>query len=76
MRLLKKAEVLILFKQIEKNRIRVNFRSSPSVDVNKIAQFFGGGGHKSASGTTINDSLERAEKKVVSFIKRYTNRLK
>jgi len=76
MRLLKNVEVLILFKHIEKNRIRVNFRSRPTVDVNKIAQFFGGGGHKSASGTTIEDTLPHVEKKVISFVKRYTNRLR
>ncbi len=76
MRLLKGVEVLILFKKMEKDKIRVNFRSRPSVDVNKVAQFFGGGGHKSASGTTIETDLKSAERKVVSFIKRYTNKLK
>lgn len=76
MRLLKGVEVLILFKTVEKDRIRVNFRSRPSVDVNKIAQFFGGGGHKSASGTTIEAGLKQAERKVVSFVKRYTNKIK
>jgi phosphoesterase RecJ-like protein len=76
MRLLKDPEVFILFKKLEKNKIRVNFRSRSRIDVNRIAQFFGGGGHKCASGTTIEDSLEGAEKKVISFVKRYTNHLK
>jgi phosphoesterase RecJ-like protein len=76
MRLLKNVEVLILFKKVEKNKIRVNFRSRPTVDVNRIAQFFGGGGHKSASGTTIEGEISQAEKKVISFVKRYTNKLK
>ncbi|UCC94325.1 MAG: hypothetical protein JSW40_05805, partial [Candidatus Omnitrophota bacterium] len=73
MRLLRGIEVFILFKKVEKNKCRINFRSRSKVDVNKIAQFFGGGGHKSASGTTIDDTLEGAEKKVISFAKRYTN---
>ena len=76
MRLLKNVEVLILFKKVDKNKIRVNFRSRPTVDVNRIAQFFGGGGHKSASGTTIEGELAQAERKVISFVKRYTNKLK
>lgn len=76
MRLLKNVEVLILFKRIEKNKIRVNFRSRPTVDVNKIAQFFGGGGHKSASGTSMEGDLAKVEKKVISFVRRYTNKLK
>lgn len=71
MRLVKNVEVLILFKKLDENKIRVNFRSRSYVDVNKIAQFFQGGGHKSASGTTIEDKLENAVKKVISFVKRY-----
>jgi phosphoesterase RecJ-like protein len=76
LRLLRGVEVLVLFKKIEKNKIRVNFRSRPTVDVNRIAQFFGGGGHKSASGTTIEGNLKLVEKEVISFVKRYTNKLK
>lgn len=76
MRLSKDAEVFILFKRVDKNRTRINFRSRLRVDVNRIAKFFGGGGHKRASGTTMNDSLTAAEKKVISFVKRYTNGLK
>ena len=73
MRLLKDVEVFMLFKQLGRRKIRVNFRSRNYVDVNKAAQFFGGGGHKRASGTTIEDTLENTQRKVISFIKRYTN---
>lgn len=73
MRFLKGAEVFLLFKKIDKDRTRVNFRSRLNIDVNKIAKFFGGGGHKKASGTTMNCSLEAAEKKVISFIKKHTS---
>lgn len=73
MRLLKGIEVFILFKRIEQGKVRVNFRSRFLVDVNRIAQFFGGGGHKRASGTTMDGTLESVEKKVISFVKRYTN---
>jgi phosphoesterase RecJ-like protein len=72
MRLLKGIEVFILFKKIDGDKVRVNFRSRSKVDVNKIAQFFGGGGHKRASGTTINGTMESIEKKVISFTRRYT----
>jgi phosphoesterase RecJ-like protein len=76
MRLLKDVEVFLLFKKVDRNRTRVNFRSRSRVDVNRIAKFFGGGGHKRASGTTINSNLETAEKNVISFVKRYSNGLK
>ncbi len=73
MRLLRESEVFLLFKKIEKDRTRVNFRSRSRVDVNRIARFFGGGGHKRASGTTVEEPLKLAEKKIISFVKRYTN---
>ncbi|MDD5194359.1 MAG: bifunctional oligoribonuclease/PAP phosphatase NrnA [Candidatus Omnitrophica bacterium] len=76
MRLLKDIDVFILFKAIGKNKTRVNFRSRHIVDVNMIAKFFGGGGHKRASGTTVEDNLDAAERKVIPFVKRYTNGIK
>ncbi len=76
MRLLKDPEVFLLFKRVDGYRTRVNFRSRGRVDVNMIAKFFGGGGHKNASGTTVEESLEKAERKVIFFVKRYTNGVK
>lgn len=70
MRLLKNPEVFILFKKINKNKTRINFRSSSHVDVNKAAKFFGGGGHQRASGTTLDENLKASEKKVILFIQR------
>ncbi len=73
MRLLKEPVVFVLFKKVGRSHTRVNLRSRPSVDVNRIAKFFGGGGHKRASGTTMETSLAITEKKVISFIRRFTN---
>ncbi|MCF7873893.1 MAG: bifunctional oligoribonuclease/PAP phosphatase NrnA [Candidatus Omnitrophica bacterium] len=69
MKLLKKPEVFVIFKRISKDRTRINFRSCSKLDVNKVAKFFGGGGHKRASGTTLNKNLKESEKKVINFIK-------
>jgi len=76
MRLLKGVEVFILFKKVDKNKVRVSFRSRGKINVNRVAKFFGGGGHKNASGTTTEDTLSGAEKKIIAFVKRYTDRLK
>ena len=75
MRFSKDTEVFLLFKQIGTQKIRINLRSRFFVDVNKIAQHFGGGGHKRASGATVADSLIHTEKKVVSFVRRYIDGL-
>ena len=68
---IKDVEVVVLFKENlkTKNEIRVNFRSQGKIDVNKIAGFFGGGGHKTASGATIKGSLDQVRKRVLAKIK-------
>lgn len=76
MRLLKDVEVFILFKKLERNKVRVNFRSRYMVDVNRIARFFGGGGHKRASGTTLECAIDAAERKIIPFVRRYTKAIK
>jgi bifunctional oligoribonuclease and PAP phosphatase NrnA len=73
-RSIKDVEVALLFKENLKSRgeVRVNFRSRGRVDVNTIAHFFGGGGHKTASGCTIRGDLGiirgRVVKKVSQFL--------
>lgn len=70
MRLLKGVEVFLLFKKLHDDEIRVNFRSRSVVDVNKIAKFFGGGGHQRASGATVKGSLKGVESKVIDCVKK------
>lgn len=70
-RAIKDAEVAVLFKENlgEKNEVRVNLRSQGKVDVNRIASFFGGGGHKTASGATVKGKIEDVRKKVLAKIR-------
>jgi len=59
------AEVGILFREMDTGRIRVSLRSRESVNVAEIAQEFGGGGHRMASGCTLNLPLPEAETALV-----------
>ncbi|MFA4889309.1 MAG: bifunctional oligoribonuclease/PAP phosphatase NrnA [Candidatus Omnitrophota bacterium] len=70
-RLIKDVEVCVLLKENlgPDNEIRVNFRSQGSVDVNKIAACFGGGGHKAASGATIKGDIVKIRKRVLNKIR-------
>ncbi len=70
-RAVKDAQVVVLFKENlgVANDIRMNFRSQGMVDVNKIAQFFGGGGHKTASGATVHGKLDDVRRRVLAKIK-------
>lgn len=70
-RAIKDVEVAALFRENlgAKDEVRVNFRSQGKVDVNKIAQCFGGGGHKTASGVTVKGKIDDIRRKVLAKIK-------
>lgn len=55
---------------LNKNAIRVSFRSKDNYDVNKVATYFKGGGHKKAAGCALSISLEEAEKMILNRIKK------
>jgi len=62
------AEVGILFREMETGKIRVSLRSRESVNVAEIAARFGGGGHRMASGCTVDAPLAEAEQAVVRAV--------
>jgi len=62
------AEVGILFREMETDKIRVSLRSRESVNVAEIAARFGGGGHRMASGCTVDAPLAEAEQAVVRAV--------
>ncbi len=70
-RAIKGVEVVALFKENlgENNEVRVNLRSQGKVDVNEIAAFFEGGGHKSAAGCTLTGDIKKIAKKVINRIR-------
>ncbi|MFH1777597.1 MAG: bifunctional oligoribonuclease/PAP phosphatase NrnA [Candidatus Omnitrophota bacterium] len=68
-RQLQGTEVVVLFREMENNRIKVSMRSQAKVDVNKIAGFFKGGGHRLASGCVISGSMDKVMRKVLAKVK-------
>lgn len=74
-----KVKVAVLFKedQIDTDKISVSFRSKGNgntVDVNKIAAYFAGGGHMRASGCIITGGLAEAKKKVLAKVEEEVKR--
>ena len=69
-RAIRGVEVVVLFKENlgTKNEIRVNFRSQGKVDVNEIAAYFGGGGHKAAAGATLHGKIGSVRRKILEKI--------
>lgn len=66
--------VACVFEEIEPTITRISLRSkSPKVDVNKIAQLFGGGGHPAAAGARIDGTPLSAQRRVVAALKKALN---
>lgn len=50
-------EVAILLYETAPHEYKVSLRASGDVDVSKVAQYFGGGGHKKAAGVTMKGTV-------------------
>jgi phosphoesterase RecJ-like protein len=61
-------EVSLLPMEQPAGGIKISFRSRDKVDVNAIAKQFGGGGHRLASGATLQTTLAEAEARVLAAI--------
>ena len=62
-------DIAALFKQVKKGHYKVSLRSTDNhVDVSRIAQVFGGGGHKKAAAYSCTGSLKENIKKLENEI--------
>ena len=58
-------ELAVLFRERE-DGIKISFRSKTWLSANDLAAYFGGGGHKYASGATVNKSLDESIAAVIA----------
>ena len=63
----------ILFKEIDKNEIKVSVRTQNGVDAAKFASRFDGGGHANAAGFTINKTFDDTIRLVIDGAREYLN---
>jgi len=54
----------------EADRYRLSIRSKGVLDVAKVAEFFGGGGHRTASGCTLQGPIEDAADRIVTQLRK------
>jgi len=69
-------EVAALFVELPDGHIKVSLRSTGTVDVRKIAQKFGGGGHTMASGAHMPGPVEKAKELIATQVKQEFQKLK
>jgi phosphoesterase RecJ-like protein len=61
-------EVGLLFMEQPRGGVKVSFRSRGRIDVARIAEAFGGGGHRPASGAILPTSLDEARARVLQAV--------
>jgi phosphoesterase RecJ-like protein len=66
-------EVGLFFLEQPAGGVKVSFRSREKIDVAKIAEAFGGGGHRLAAGATSGLPLAQFEAKVVEMVEQAIN---
>jgi phosphoesterase RecJ-like protein len=63
-------QVGLILIEIKKNKFSGNLRSKQNIDVSKIAEYFGGGGHKNAAGfDNVEIPIETLKEKIITEIK-------
>ena len=60
------AQIGILFREIPGKKVRISLRAREGADVNRIANVFGGGGHKLAAGCSLEPPLADVEQVVIT----------
>jgi phosphoesterase RecJ-like protein len=63
--------VALFFRDLGYGKVKVSFRSTGDVDVNRLARQFGGGGHAKASGALVTGSLEEVRDRVVNATREF-----
>ncbi len=58
-----------LLRERRDGAVKVSLRSVPGVDVSAVARQFGGGGHRQASGATLDGPLDRAETALINALR-------
>ncbi len=62
-------EVAVFLRELEDHRVRLSIRSKRSVNVARIAEQFGGGGHEHASGCTLEGPLSAAMDTILTALR-------
>jgi phosphoesterase RecJ-like protein len=62
-------EVGIIFMEQPRGGVKVSFRSRERIDVRRVAEQFGGGGHRLAAGATLETTLDEARNRVLAAVR-------
>jgi phosphoesterase RecJ-like protein len=66
---IQEVEVAAFFRELPDGRFRVSLRSKGKLNVAKVAEQFGGGGHECASGCAVDGPLAAASNQILSILR-------
>ena len=69
-RSIKGVEMVLFFKQIDKNAFRISIRSKGRTNAAFIAEYFGGGGHVHAAGFTVTGAYKKLIKHIPGVVEK------
>ena len=69
---IKSIDVVIMFTEQEKGKVKVSWRATPEYNVAEVAMHFGGGGHTAAAGATIEGNLQDVQAAIINSTKLIT----
>jgi phosphoesterase RecJ-like protein len=64
----KEVEAVVYMRETLPGTYRVSLRSKDNINVNKVAEKFGGGGHKNAAGCRVTGGWDECEMKIVAAL--------
>jgi phosphoesterase RecJ-like protein len=67
--------IALFFRDLGHGKVKVSFRSTGDVDVNRFARMFGGGGHAKAAGALLPGKLNEVRDRVIAAAREYVGPL-
>lgn len=58
----------VYMREVEKGAFRVSLRSKGAINVARVAEIFGGGGHKNAAGCRVEGDWDECEERIVNAV--------
>jgi phosphoesterase RecJ-like protein len=64
----KEVEAVVYMREVQPNAYRVSLRSKGCINVARVAEKFGGGGHKNAAGCRVEGDWDLREKEIIAAL--------
>lgn len=67
-------QAVVYMREVAEGKYRVSLRSKGNINVARVAEQFGGGGHKNAAGCSVEGDWDQKEAEIVATLRKEVNR--